>query len=92
MLLYSSLGVGLIAGLHGNRELSLISFAGSLFKPGRKHRISVSKRAHYRLGDAYQECQTSVPYMLQVAYDHFGSADYDYNEYSCYIVCTQSYM
>ena len=60
--------------------------------PGRKHRIGYSTKEHHRLSEAYQECSISTPYMLQVAFNNFGSAEYSYTEYSCYVICTQVYM
>lgn len=79
-------------GIHPNREMPLLEFNAQYLMPGRKHRIGYSKKEHHRLSEAYQECHVPIPYMLQVTYDRFSSARYDYSEYSCYMVCTQVFM
>ncbi|CAF3708227.1 unnamed protein product [Rotaria sp. Silwood1] len=89
---YWSSAIGLLVQIHDNEQIPLMHWKGHYLMPGRRQRILFSRRTQYRLAKPYSDCDTKVPFMLQVAFDHFGNASYIYEQYICAIVCIQVYI
>lgn len=82
----------MIAHIHDNEQIPLIYWKGEYLLPGRQQRIVFSRKTQYRLSEPYSNCATMVPPLLQVAFDHFGNANYAYEQYICAVVCIQLYV
>ncbi|CAF1035211.1 unnamed protein product [Adineta steineri] len=89
---YWSPAMGMIVQIHDNEQIPLMHWKGHYLIPGRRQRLTFTRKTQYRLPKPYSDCDTKVPYMLQVAFDHFGNASYTYEQYICATVCIQVYM
>ncbi|CAF1003104.1 unnamed protein product [Adineta steineri] len=89
---YWSPAMGMIVQIHDNEQIPLMHWKGHYLIPGRRQRLTFTRKTQYRLPKPYSDCDTKVPYMLQVAFDHFGNASYTYEQYICATVCIQVYI
>lgn len=60
--------------------------------PGRRQRITYTRRMQERLKKPYSDCDSTIHPMLQVAMDQFGGINYKYEQYMCAIICIQAYV
>ena len=81
----------MVAMIHHNTELPRIEAAGIELLPGRKHKLMYRKKANYFLSAPYSDCTREVPLTMRAVFDRYDSADYDYSQGLCYVLCLQAY-
>lgn len=77
--------------LHDNRQLPLIEVAGTAIGPGRKHRLTFTRKRTEFLSAPYSDCTNEIPLGMQAMFNRFEDADYSYSQLICFTNCIQAY-
>ncbi|CAF3373796.1 unnamed protein product [Rotaria sp. Silwood1] len=85
------IAVGIMIMVHDNTQLSLIDIADMASGPGRKHKLSFTRKKSYFLSLPYAKCTNQIPLAMQAMFNLFQDADYAYSQLLCFTNCIQSY-
>ncbi|CAF3379129.1 unnamed protein product [Rotaria sp. Silwood1] len=83
--------VGIMIMVHDNTQLSLIDIADMASGPGRKHKLSFTRKKSYFLSLPYAKCTNQIPLAMQAMFNLFQDAYYAYSQLLCFTNCIQSY-
>ncbi|CAF2401578.1 unnamed protein product [Rotaria sp. Silwood2] len=83
--------VGIMIMVHDNTQLPLIDIAGMALEPGRKHKLSFTRKKSYFLSPPYTQCTNQIPLAMQAMFNLFQDADYAYSQLICFTNCIQAY-
>lgn len=88
---HSDVSGGMVAMIHDNTELPLIELAGIEISPGKKHKLSYTRKKSSFLPTPYSDCTDSIPLAMKAMFSSYENADYSYSQDVCYLICKQSY-
>ncbi|CAF4647099.1 unnamed protein product, partial [Rotaria sp. Silwood1] len=78
------IAVGIMIMVHDNTQLSLIDIADMASGPGRKHKLSFTRKKSYFLSLPYAKCTNQIPLAMQAMFNLFQDAYYAYSQLLCF--------
>ncbi|CAF1125475.1 unnamed protein product [Rotaria sordida] len=83
--------IGMVGLVHDNAQVPLIDANGIGLAPGRKYKLSFTKKTNFFLSSPYTSCTDNIPLSMKVMFNDYNGADYSYSQLSCYELCMQAY-